>query len=145
MIDKKFIGRKYPPTEYEIGFENVKEYALATGEVNPIFTDRETGLRSKYHGCLAPPCFATAYSGNCVQQIFFDEELNLDYEHLVHGEQEFDFMRPVVCGDLITTTGVIEDIIYKGGNDILVFRAESVNQRGELVTVSVGTFVIRSG
>lgn len=145
MIDRKFIGKKYPKTEYEIGFEKVKEYALATGETSPLYLDREAGLKSEYGGCLSPPCFATAYSGCCVQQIFFDNELNLDYRRLVHGEQDFDFIKPVVCGDLITTTGEIVDIQSRGGNDIIVFRAESTNQRSELVTVNLGTFVIRGG
>jgi acyl dehydratase len=64
---------------------------------------------------------------------------------LVHGEQEFEFHKPVRPGDVITTTGKIVDIAEKGNNDLLVYEARSVNQGGELVTVGRATFVIRGG
>lgn len=143
MIDKKFIGKKYPAVEYEVSFEAVRLYAQATGQESPIFNDRRTGLNSEYHGCLAPPCFASYPDGISTRQMFFDTELNLDFEHLVHGEQDYEFLKPVVCGDILTITGSIENIIGRGDNDILIYRTEHVNQRGELVTVSKGTFVIR--
>jgi acyl dehydratase len=78
-------------------------------------------------------------------QMFFDPELKLNFAMLVHGEQEFEFSKPVKPGDVITTTGKIVDIMAKGNNDIIVFEARSKNQDGDLVTVGRATFVIRGG
>jgi acyl dehydratase len=145
VIDQKFIGKEYPATEYEIGREKMKEYAVAIGDMNPMYQDREAGKKSKYGDNIAPPSFAAVYNLMGCAQMFFDPELKLNMGMLVHGEQDFEFVKPVKPGDVITTTGKIADIMAKGSNDLIVFEGRSVNQDGELVTVGRATFVIRGG
>lgn len=145
VIDKKFMGKEYPATEYEIGREKMKEYARAVGDENPLYHDREAGAASGYGDNVAPPLFASVYNLMGCAQMFFDPELKLNMAMLVHGEQEFEFHEPVKPGDLITTTGRIAEIKEKGNNDIVVYEARSLNQDGDLVTVGRATFVIRGG
>ncbi|HEY5502513.1 MAG TPA: MaoC family dehydratase N-terminal domain-containing protein [Candidatus Anoxymicrobiaceae bacterium] len=145
MIDSKFIGKEYPVTEYEIGREKMKEYAVAVGDMNPMYQDREVGKKSKYGDNIAPPNFAAVYNLMGAAQVFFDPELSLNFAMLVHGEQDFEFLKPVKPGDFITTTGKIVDIAAKGNNDVIKFEARSTNQDGELVTIGRATFVIRGG
>ena len=145
MIDSKFIGKEYPVTEYEIGREKMKEYAAAVGDMNPMYHDREAGKKSKYGDNIAPPNFAAVYNLMGCAQMFFDAELALNFAMLVHGEQDFEFVKPVMPGDVITTTGKIVDIAVKGNNDVVKFEARSTNQDGELVTIGRATFVIRGG
>ena len=145
VIDAKFIGKEYPVTEYEIGREKMKEYAAAVGDMNPMYHDREAGKKSKYGDNIAPPNFAAVYNLMGCAQMFFDAELSLNFAMLVHGEQDFEFVKPVMPGDVITTTGKIVDIAVKGNNDVVKFEARSTNQDGELVTIGRATFVIRGG
>jgi acyl dehydratase len=145
VIDQKFIGKEYPVTEYEIGREKMKEYAVAIGDMNPMYQDREAGKKSKYGDNIAPPNFAAVYNLMGCAQMFFDPELKLNMGMLVHGEQDFEFVKPVKPGDVITTTGKIVDIMAKGDNDLIVFEGRSTNQDGELVTIGRATFVIRGG
>lgn len=145
MIDQKFIGKEYPPTEYEIGREKIKEYARALGDMNPIYLDREAGAKSKYGDNIAVPNFAAVYNLMGCAEVFFDPELKLNMAMLVHGEQEFEFHTPAKPGDVMTTTGKIVDVYEKGGNDFIVYEARTLNQDGELVTVGRATFVIRGG
>lgn len=145
VIDHKFIGKEYEPTEYEIGREKMREYARAVGDENPLIMDNEAGSASEYGDCIAPPVFASVYNLMGAAQLFFDPGVKLNMAMLVHGEQEFEFHKPVRPGDVITTTGKIADIAEKGNNDLLVYEARSVNQDGELVTVGRATFVIRGG
>ena len=145
MIDSKFIGKEYPVTEYEIGREKMKEYAIAVGDMNPMYQDREVGKKSKYGDNIAPPNFAAVYNLMGAAQVFFDPELSLNFAMLVHGEQDFEFLKPVKPGDFITTTGKITDIAAKGNNDVIKFEVRSTNQDGELVTIGRATFVIRGG
>ena len=145
MIDSKFIGKEYPVTEYEIGREKMKEYAVAVGDMNPMYQDREVGKKSKYGDNIAPPNFAAVYNLMGCAQMFFDPELSLNFAMLVHGEQDFEFVKPVKPGDVITTTGKITDIAAKGNNDVIKFEVRSTNQDGELVTIGRATFVIRGG
>jgi acyl dehydratase len=145
VIDKKFVGKEYPAKEYEIGREKMKEYAAAISDMNPYYHDKEFGKRSKYGDNIAPPSFAAVYNLMGCADMFFDPELKLNMAMLVHGEQEFEFIKPVKPGDQITTTGKIVDIMQKGSNDLVVFEARSVNQDGDLVTIGRATFVIRGG
>jgi acyl dehydratase len=145
VIDKKFVGKEYPAKEYEIGREKMKEYAAALSDMNPYYHDKEFGKRSKYGDNIAPPSFAAVYNLMGCADMFFDPELKLNMAMLVHGEQEFEFIKPVKPGDQITTTGKIVDIMQKGSNDLVVFEARSVNQDGDLVTIGRATFVIRGG
>lgn len=145
MIDHKFIGREYEPTVYEIGREKMREYARAVGDESTMIMDNEMGRASGYGDCIAPPVFASVYNLMGAAQLFFDPEVKLNMAMLVHGEQEFEFHKPVKPGDVITTTGRIADILEKGNNDLIVYEARSVNQDGELVTVGKATFVVRGG
>ncbi len=145
VIDHKFIGKEYPVTEYEIGREKMKEYASAINDSSPYYFDREVGKKSEYGDNIAPPNFAAVYSLLGCANLFFDPELALNFAMLVHGEQEFEWLRPVKPGDVITTTGKIVDIAEKGNNDVISYEAESKNQDGDVVTVARATFVIRGG
>jgi acyl dehydratase len=145
VIDHKLVGREYEPTVYEIGREKMREYARAIGDQNPLIMDNEAGKVSEYGDCIAPPVFASVYNLMGAAQLFFDSEVKLNMAMLVHGEQEFEFHKPVKPGDVITTTGRIADILEKGNNDLILYEARSVNQDGELVTVGKATFVVRGG
>jgi len=143
-IDRKFIGKKYEPTEYEIGREKIKEYANAIGDNNPLYHKREAGKESKYGDNIAPPTFAVVHAGAPVGKVLMDGELSLNLMMLVHGEQDFEFGEVVKPGDVITTDCEIGDIYEKKGKDFLVVKTESKNQRGDMVVRATWTFVIRN-
>ena len=145
MIDHKFIGKECAITEYEIGREKMKEYASAINDSNPYYHDKEFGKKSRYGDNIAPPLFASVYNLMGCANMFFDPELALNFAMLVHGEQEFEWLKPIKPGDIITTTGKILDIAEKGNNDVVKYEARSKNQDGELVTIGRATFVIRGG
>lgn len=145
VIDQKFVGKEYPVTVYEIGREKMKEYATAIGDTNPMYFDKDAGAKSSYGDNVAPPNFAAVYNLMGCAQMFFDPELKINFAMLVHGEQDFEFVKPVKPCDVITTTGRIAGIAQKGNNDVITFEARSTNQDGELVTIGRATFVIRGG
>ncbi|MFQ6673728.1 MAG: MaoC family dehydratase N-terminal domain-containing protein, partial [Fidelibacterota bacterium] len=67
---------------------------------------------------------------------------------VVHGEQEFSFGEVVRSGDVITTSGRIENIYSKTNregetNKFLVVATTSVNQNGQMVCDGKWTLVER--
>lgn len=145
MIDPKYIGRQYPEAAYEIGKEKTKEFAIAVGDLNPLYIDEAEARKSHYGGLIAPPMFAVVYAREPVSKVLFDGDLALNLMMLVHGEQEFEFREVVKCGDVIRTTGKIVDVYQKKATlDFLVFETVSKNQRGNVVCVGKWTFVIRA-
>ena len=143
MVDKKFIGKKYPPYVYEVGKEKIKEYAQAVGDTNPLYNDDAKAAAGPYGGIIAPPMFAIVYAKGPAGACLFDGDLQLNLPMLVHGEQEFEFGAPVRPGDVITTDGFIESILDKKGKDFVTVKSESRNQKGEMVCNARWTFVVR--
>jgi acyl dehydratase len=142
-IDTKFIGKKYPTHEYEIGKEKIKEFARAIGDSNPLFLNDEKAKASKYGTIVAPPMFVVVYAGGPVGQMLMDGDLALNLMMLVHGEQEFEFGEVVKSGDIITTESEIVEIFEKKGKNFITMETTSNNQRGEMTAKGRWTFVVR--
>ena len=157
-LDKKFIGKKYGPTTYEVGVEKLREFAYAvsggvpsmgftgTGApegLSPLLYDAEAAKAGPWGGIVAMPNFAVVFSIGPFGQAVTDPELGINLLMLVHGEQEFEFSRPVRPGDVLTSTGVITDIFDKVGKDFLIVTTESVDAQGALVVKGRWTAVIR--
>lgn len=134
-LDTKFIGKKYPKVKYEIGKEKIKEYAMATGDLNPIYFSDEKQI--------TPPMFAVVYAKEMLENILLDSELEINLAKLLHLEQDFEFYREVYPKDTITTDGEILDIRAKKGISFLTVKTTSYNQNNEIVSVGKWTFVIR--
>jgi acyl dehydratase len=144
MVDTKFIGKKYGPTTYEVGKEKIKEYALAVGDLNPLYLDDAAAAASPYGGIVAPPLFCVVFSKQILEMLLLDKELKLNLMMLVHGGQEFEFGVPVRPGDVITTEGVLADITQKGKLDFVTQETVSKNQKGEVTNIGRWTFAIRN-
>lgn len=132
-IDESFIGKRYPEAKFEIGKQKIKEFIFATKGDEEKFTD------------ICPPTFPVAYGAELLEAVLYDTVLDLDLRKLVHGEQEFFYHKAVKAGDSITSSAEIVKIFKKGAHDFVVFKVDSKNQSGELVTESIATFVIRGG
>jgi acyl dehydratase len=132
-VDTKFIGREYKPVTYVVGQEKIKEYALAIGDLNPLYIDHD----------IAPPMFVVVFARETMVNLFSDTGLNLNMLRLLHGEQEFNFHKIVKANDTITTHSRIKNIYQKSTNDFIELETKSFNQNKELVTEGVWTFVVR--
>lgn len=133
VISQKFLDKEYEPISYQVGYEKLKEFLIATK------ADRE-----KYSE-ITPPTFPVVYQHVLLSEVLFDGELKLNLKKLVHGEQEFNYFKPVRVGDTVTSKGKIAKIFQKGPHDFVVFYTESYNQLQEKVSDSIWTFIIRGG
>jgi acyl dehydratase len=137
------VGKTYPPTVYAVGREKVREYALATGETNPLHLDLDAARKAGHGDLVAPPMFAVVYQGRGVHEPLFDPELAIDFPRLLHAAQEFHWGPLVIAGDEITTVVTVAAISERAGLGFYDFRAESRNQRGELVADGLWRNVVR--
>jgi acyl dehydratase len=142
-VETSAKGKTYPPHEYEVGKEKIREYAQAVGEDNPIYYDRERAKEAGFRDVPAPPMFAVVYQWGAVTPAAFDPELGMDLARLLHGSQEFVWGEPVCAGDLITTQLTIGDIYEKGGNGFYVLETVSRNQDGQEVSRGTWTNIVR--
>ena len=142
-VNTAAVGKRYPPVTYAIGREEIKKYALATGETNPLHLDHEAARAAGYRDVVAPPMFAVVYSAPAVGPPLFDPEVGIDFARMVHGGQEFAWGPLVVAGDEITTDVTVKSIDERVGNGFFVFESTSTNQDGETVCVGTWTNIVR--
>jgi acyl dehydratase len=128
---------------YAVGREKVREYAHAVGETDPRYLDPEAARAAGFADVVAPPMFVAVYCGPAIGPAILDPEVGIDFARLVHGAQEFTWHEPVVAGDEITTEASLEDTSERGGMRFYVFKTESKNQRGELVSEGRWTNIVR--
>ena len=57
-VNEAAKGKTYPPFQYEVGKEKIKEYAWAVGEDNPVYFDRDQAKAAGFRDVAAPPMFA---------------------------------------------------------------------------------------
>jgi acyl dehydratase len=142
-VDTKAAGKTYEPKTYAVGREKVREYANAVGETNPVHLDVEAARAAGYDDVVAPPMFAVVYSAPAMAPAVLDPEIGMNLAMMVHGGQEFEWDRPVVAGDEITTTASVKDISERDGKGFYVFETVSTNQDGDTVATGTWTNIVR--
>ena len=143
-IDPSHAGRTYPPTEpYEVGVEKIREFADAIGDPNPAYRDREAAKALGHADVIAPPTFAFVLTFRASRQLVDDPELGIDYSRVVHGDQRFEYTRPVRAGDALTVAVTLETVRSAGGHDMLTSRSDVVTVDGAHVAAVRSTLVVR--
>jgi acyl dehydratase len=141
-LNRDFIGRSFPPSDpYEVSRVKIREFADAIGDRNPIYRDAEAAKAAGHSDVIAPPTFPIVVSlGN---PGIADPDLGLNYAMVVHGEQRFEYTRPLRAGDVVTCTATITEIRSIGSNEKMVVETDVKTVEGELVCKSINTIVER--
>jgi acyl dehydratase len=144
-IKPELKGKAYPPTEYEVGREKIREYAYAVGEENALHHDSDAARAAGFRNLVAPPMFCVVYSARAMAPAVLDPDLEINLALMVHGSQEFEWGEPVVAGDTITTTVTVKDLYEKDGKQFYVWESESKNQDGAVTVTGTWTNIVRGG
>jgi acyl dehydratase len=145
-LNRDYAGRSFPPADpYEVSRVKIAEFADAIGDPNPIYRDRAAAEKAGYRDVVAPPTFPIVIAIRTSSQAIADPGLNLNYAMVVHGEQRFEYSRPLVAGDVVTAQVTIDDIRDVGRNAMLTTRTEIRDTAGDLVCTAYGTLVERGG
>jgi acyl dehydratase len=145
-INRDYIGRAFPASEpYEVSRVKIADFADAIGDPSPVYRDRAAAQAAGHADVIAPPTFAIVISMASAGVAMADPGLGLNYSMVVHGEQQFEYSRPIVAGDVLIAQPTITDIRNAGRNVMLTTSTEIRTVDGELVCTAVGTLVERGG
>ncbi|MFI0356207.1 MaoC family dehydratase N-terminal domain-containing protein [Actinomadura sp. 9N407] len=141
-LNRDFIGRSFPPSDpYEVSRVKIREFADAIGDRNPIYRDPEAAKAAGHPDVIAPPTFPIVVSlGNAG---LADPDLGLNYAMVVHGEQRFQYTRPLRAGDVVTCTATITEIKSIGKHEKMVVETDVKTVEGELICKSINAIVER--
>lgn len=143
-LNKAFEGREFPaPPPYEVTADSIRGFADAIGDPNPIYRDPAAAKEAGHDDVIAPPTYLTKLNFIYGPAVLGDPDLGLNYALVVHGEQEYEFTRPVRAGDVLIAKPKISAIYAKGRNEFMVTEAVIETQGGEHVAVARSTIVSR--
>jgi acyl dehydratase len=142
-LNQGLKGKTYQELTFEVERDRVTQFSLAVGEGDPRFLEDGAARAEGFPEQLAFPTFPTVVGILVSAQVVTDQELGLDYTRVVHGEQEYEWKRPIVVGDVLKAVPRVGDIYSKGPNEFLVIEADITDADGETVCISRGTLLSR--
>jgi len=136
MIDKKIIGLALPPFSAAAEAGQLRFFAKATGETNPVYFD-ESAARDAGHPSLPlPPTFLFSLElERPASHGSWRDEAGIQLPRVLHGEQQFTYHRMAHAGDTLHFDTRITDVYDKknGALSFVVMESKVTNQRGEHV------------
>jgi acyl dehydratase len=126
-------------TDFTVEAGKVSEFARAVGDTHAVFHDAVDTpwpaplgfTRVSYFPRYRPPGVGD----------WFGFDLGFDQEHVLHGEQAYQFQRPVVVGDTLSAKTTLTDVYQRERRDtapmtFCVFETEYTDETDELVLTS---------
>lgn len=159
---KGYIGKEMGSRTGEpVLARDIRRYALAIDDPNPIYYDEDTAKKGKYGGLIAPPgyvCWATQ-NASIEKRVndFIDDGFggrgflavpeipNVWTLGWIRGGEEYEFYKPVRVGDWVSVKYKITDISEKlGKSGKLIFITTEhtyTNQNGDLLATHRVTMI----
>jgi acyl dehydratase len=126
-VDTSVIGK--PTGSYRVRVERgpVEFFATAVKDDNPIYHDAAAATAAGFSAIPAPPTFSFAmqHMGKYLEEQPPDPTGGENPMHtlmgklfaggglVLHGEQEFNYHRPIVVGDVLVGDGTVLDVYEK--------------------------------
>jgi acyl dehydratase len=143
-LNREYVGRRLAPTEpYLVSREKIREFATAIGADDPVHHDPEQARARGFPDVVAPPTFPVVPASAVGEQLRGDPDLGLDYSRVVHGDQRFQYTRPVVAGDELVCQLTVAEIIERGGHEFITTQVEVTSSAGEPVVTVWNKLVVR--
>ena len=142
-ISKDQIGFETDTVLFEVEKGEIKKFAQAIGETNPLYVDEAYAAASKWGALLAPPTFPTV----------FRDRQRMSIEDLpgtrLHGSQTYTYNKPIQAGMKIACKTVYKDLFVKESKTnrltFALFEQTGVDvESGEVVFIGVQTSIFRT-
>ncbi|EQB36848.1 MULTISPECIES: MaoC family dehydratase N-terminal domain-containing protein [Virgibacillus] len=92
----------------------VKRFAESIRDAHPLFIDEQVGKQSRYGENIAPSTFPRVFDFGTVHG------LNLPNKGLIHGEQVYQYERPLLVNEVLYCYTVIDSYDEKQGKNGLM-------------------------
>ncbi|WP_245629067.1 MaoC family dehydratase N-terminal domain-containing protein [Alicyclobacillus shizuokensis] len=138
---RPFLGKSSDPVRNEVEKRAIRKFARAIGSNNPLYLDEEYAQRSRYGRLLAPPTFSRTFDYGSIPGLDFPRD------GLLHGEQAYEYFRPILAGDTVYCSMELTDVVEKQGRSgamtLVVFTYRVLSEGGELLERSRSTLIRR--
>ena len=143
-VNEAIVGKDYPALEpYLVGREKVREFARAVMSDLAINHDPQAAVAAGFADVVAPPTFAVVVQEGALQLLLADPESGIDYSRIVHGDQRFDYTRPIVAGDELHGRLAVTKVQSLGGHAVVTSETIITDPAGSHIVTATSTLVVR--
>jgi acyl dehydratase len=143
-VNQDYVGRTFPPgAPYEVSRVKIAEFADAIGDPSAVYRDRDAALAAGHPDVIAPPTFAIVITMTSSAKAIGDPGLGINYAMVVHGEQRFEYARPIQAGDVLVATSTISDIRQIKSNTMITTETDIQTVAGEHICTAHSMLVER--
>jgi acyl dehydratase len=139
---------------YDVTQKDIKHFAQAIGEKNPIHFDEDYAKKNGYCSNVATPLFCQIFTFDDVpaEQLPGDGspveiDVPIPAKRTVGGGSSYEIFRRVKAGDKITVRSILKDVYTKEGRSgllyFIVVETAFTNQHDELVARETATYIKR--
>lgn len=149
MFDTSKIGYSFPPFPVTIERKKLRELALAIGDNNPAYQDRQAAQAEGYEDVPLLPTTATIFlfweHTEFIQQL---AELGLDVTRMIHREESYEYRATIHTGETLTGVMTVLDGSTRKGRDgssidLVTLRLNYTNRDGQVVLVATTRLISR--
>jgi hypothetical protein len=139
VVNKNMVGREGQKFDVMVERGKIREFARATGSSAPDYLDAPDAV--------SPATFLTTSAFWQPEDDDLYRQLDIDLRRLLHGEQEFVFLRePPRAGTVLHAQTVVEEIYEKEGRrggvmTFVIMRSDFTDDDGAVVAQSRSTLI----
>jgi len=143
-LDPAQIGKEVPIGTFTVTAEDIREFAEAIEDLNPLYLDPDAAHAAGYPNVIAPPMFYLRLRGGRMQpEVPLEPGLAS-----VHAGQEMEFADELYAGQTYTVTAKIAEVYEKTGRSgtmgIVVREVNIKDSGGKTIVVSRERQIVRS-
>jgi len=158
-----YIGKPTAASTITVERGPVSAFATSVLDSNPVFHDAEAAREAGFDGVAVPPtwCFSAAEAFGRFRELQPPDPsdgqsptnvvmgtLMSEGGLILHGEQAFEYERPVVVGETLHHKGIVKDIYQKPTGDrtmtFMVIENTFTDDAGDLVLTHTTNLLHRS-
>ena len=129
----KMIGQSSDPLVIEVERGQIRRFAQAIGETNPIHYDEDAAKSAGFPGIVASCTYASAI--HCFDDFY--DEVGINPHAVMHQEEEYEYFKPNFAGDILsvihTVSNVYDKQVPNGQLVFIVIESRGNDKRGKTV------------
>jgi acyl dehydratase len=143
-VNPHLVDIVFAPTEsYVVGREKIREFAGSVFATDPVHLDVDVARQRGFADLVAPTTFPVVIQDRTLQQLLAHPEAGIDFTRVVHGDQRFDYSRPLVAGDEVVAQLRVTKVQSLGGHSMVTSETEVTTLDGAHVVTATSTLVVR--
>jgi acyl dehydratase len=137
---KEFVGKRSKKVANTVEKGALRKFAEAIGDTHPLYMDEEYAQKTRYKKNIAPPTFPRVFDYGTI------EGLQLPSSGLIHGEQVYQYKRPLLVGEEVSCYSEVDNYFEKTGStgtlSFLVINSIGEDQAGQIIFSSKQVIII---